>query len=59
MNSNIHCNFRWDVSAMDRLPYYMKLCFPVLHNSINDMAFDALKEKGVHVIPYLKKVVHL
>uniref|UniRef100_A0AAU7LL50 Ocimene synthase n=1 Tax=Zanthoxylum ailanthoides TaxID=159071 RepID=A0AAU7LL50_9ROSI len=46
---------RWDVSAMDPLPYYMKLCFHVLHNSINEMAFEALKEQGVHVIPYLKK----
>ncbi|KAL9416656.1 hypothetical protein AB3S75_039782 [Citrus x aurantiifolia] len=46
---------RWDVNAMDQLPYYMKLCFHVLHSSTNEMAFDNLKDQGVHVVPYLKK----
>ncbi|KAL9455762.1 hypothetical protein AB3S75_005061 [Citrus x aurantiifolia] len=45
---------RWDVNAMDQLPYYMKLCFHVLHNSTNEMAFDVLKEQGVHVIPIIR-----
>ncbi|XP_059456694.1 myrcene synthase, chloroplastic-like [Corylus avellana] len=47
---------RWDTNAMDQLPYYMKLCFLSLHNSINEMAFDILKEKGFHIIQYLRKV---
>ncbi|XP_059431229.1 myrcene synthase, chloroplastic-like [Corylus avellana] len=47
---------RWDTNAMDRLPYYMKICFLALHNSINEMAFDILKEQGFHIIPYLRKV---
>ena len=42
---------------MDQLPYYMKLCFHVLHSSTNEMAFDTLKDQGVHVVPYLKKAV--
>jgi (-)-alpha-terpineol synthase len=42
---------------MDQLPDYMKICFFALHNSINEMAFDALKEQGVHIIQYLKKAV--
>jgi hypothetical protein len=44
---------------MDRLPYYMKICFLALHiNTVNEMAFDALKEQGVHInIRYLKKAV--
>eukprot|EP00257_Ricinus_communis_P028171 XP_025015585.1 terpene synthase 10 isoform X1 [Ricinus communis] len=46
---------RWDVNAMDQLPEYMKLCFLALHNSINEMAYDALREQGFHIIPYLKK----
>ncbi|KAE8077315.1 hypothetical protein FH972_015887 [Carpinus fangiana] len=46
---------RWDTNAMDQLPDYMKICFFALHNSINEMAFDALKEQGVHIIQYLKK----
>ncbi|XP_022159093.1 terpene synthase 10-like [Momordica charantia] len=47
---------RWDLAAMNQLPYYMKLCFLFLHNSINEMAFEALRDKGVDVIKYLKKV---
>ncbi|KAJ4703836.1 +limonene synthase [Melia azedarach] len=46
---------RWDTTAIEQLPYYMKLCFHALHNSINEMAFDALKEQGVDIIAYLKK----
>jgi hypothetical protein len=52
------CVSRWDTNAMDRLlPYYMKICFLALHNSINEMAFDTLKEQGFHSIQYLKKAV--
>ncbi|KAJ9177739.1 hypothetical protein P3X46_012923 [Hevea brasiliensis] len=46
---------RWDVNATEQLPDYMKLCFLCLHNSINEIAFDVLREQGVHIIPYLKK----
>ncbi|XP_065858807.1 terpene synthase 10-like [Euphorbia lathyris] len=46
---------RWDVNAMEELPDYMKICFLSLHNSVNEMGFDCLKEKGLHIIPYLKK----
>jgi (-)-alpha-terpineol synthase len=52
------CDSRWDTNAMDRLPYYMKLCFLALHNSINEMAFDILKEQAFHIIRYLRKVVY-
>ncbi|KAF2284340.1 hypothetical protein GH714_020875 [Hevea brasiliensis] len=45
---------RWDVNATEQLPDYMKLCFLCLHNS-NEIAFDVLREQGVHIIPYLKK----
>ncbi|XP_030935776.1 myrcene synthase, chloroplastic-like [Quercus lobata] len=47
---------RWDINAMDGLPEYMKLCFFALHNSVNELAFDILKEQGVNIIRYLKKV---
>ncbi|XP_022971750.1 terpene synthase 10-like [Cucurbita maxima] len=46
---------RWNVDAVDLLPDYMKICFLSLHNSINEMAFDALRDKGINVIQYLKK----
>uniref|UniRef100_A0A9I9DTB3 Terpene synthase 10-like n=1 Tax=Cucumis melo TaxID=3656 RepID=A0A9I9DTB3_CUCME len=46
---------RWDVAAMEELPDYMKICFLALHNSINEMGFEALRDKGINVIQYLKK----
>ncbi|KAK9993981.1 hypothetical protein SO802_023684 [Lithocarpus litseifolius] len=46
---------RWDINAMDQLPDYMKICFLVLYNFVNEMAFDPLKEQGFHIIRYLKK----
>ncbi|KAL6326929.1 hypothetical protein AAG906_012536 [Vitis piasezkii] len=45
----------WDINAMDPLPEYMKLCFLALYNSTNEMAYDALKEHGLHIIFYLRK----
>ncbi|KAG2709344.1 hypothetical protein I3843_05G213100 [Carya illinoinensis] len=46
---------RWDTNAMEQLPYYMQMCFLSLHNSINEMAFDTLKQKGLNNVRYLKK----
>ncbi|CAL5431425.1 unnamed protein product [Camellia sinensis] len=46
---------RWDISAMEQLPDYMKICFLALFNSINEMAYDALKEQGLHIISHLRK----
>ncbi|XP_042981933.1 myrcene synthase, chloroplastic-like [Carya illinoinensis] len=46
---------RWDVNAIEQLPYYMQICFLCLHNSVNEMAFDTLKEKGLNNVRYLKK----
>nr|XP_015878497.1 terpene synthase 10-like [Ziziphus jujuba var. spinosa] len=34
---------RWDVHGIDHLPDYMKLCFLVLHNTMNQIAFDVFK----------------
>ncbi|KAG6707193.1 hypothetical protein I3842_06G019500 [Carya illinoinensis] len=61
-------NFLWTVGMavslngtqmqwMDSIPYYMKIYFLVLHNSTNEMAFDALKEQGLDIIGCLKKVL--
>ncbi|KAL9413319.1 hypothetical protein AB3S75_041902 [Citrus x aurantiifolia] len=47
---------RWDATAVEQLPHYMKLCFHALRNSINEMTFDALRDQGVDiVISYLTK----
>uniref|UniRef100_A0A7N2MJ25 Terpene synthase metal-binding domain-containing protein n=1 Tax=Quercus lobata TaxID=97700 RepID=A0A7N2MJ25_QUELO len=43
---------RWDINSMDGLPNYMKICFLALHNSVNEMAFDILKEQEFHIIRY-------
>ncbi|KAG2689095.1 hypothetical protein I3760_09G124100 [Carya illinoinensis] len=46
---------RWDVNAKEKLPYYMQLSFLNLYNTVNDLALDTLKEKGLNIIHYLKK----
>ncbi|KAI7996735.1 hypothetical protein LOK49_LG10G02993 [Camellia lanceoleosa] len=46
---------RWDVNAVEHLPNYMKICFLGYYNWINEMAYDTLKEHGVHILPYLKR----
>ncbi|KAJ6908436.1 terpene synthase 12 [Populus alba x Populus x berolinensis] len=46
---------RWDVSAVRNLPDYMKLCFLALFNTVNEMAYDHLKEQGEDAIPCLTK----
>ncbi|KAL7204543.1 hypothetical protein ACSBR2_017586 [Camellia fascicularis] len=35
---------RWDISEMEQLPTYMRICFLALFNSINEIAFDTLME---------------
>ena len=42
---------------MEQLPEYMKICYLALYNTSNDIAYEALNEEGLDVIPYLKKVV--
>ena len=44
---------------MDQLPHYMKLCFLSLYNSVNEMAYDILKDQGVDILPHLKKEVFI
>ncbi|KAI3460807.1 hypothetical protein Pfo_017470 [Paulownia fortunei] len=46
---------RWDVNAVNHLPDYMKLCFFALYNTVNDMAYDTLKEQDQVIISQLRK----
>ncbi|EEF27987.1 (R)-limonene synthase, putative [Ricinus communis] len=46
---------RWDVNAVRDLPNCMQLSFLALYNTINEMAYETLKEQGEHIIPYLTK----
>ncbi|KAK4846036.1 hypothetical protein QYF36_012296 [Acer negundo] len=45
---------RWDVRAMEDLPYYMKICYFAMFNFANDLAFDVLKHHGLNVISEIR-----
>ncbi|KAK7283948.1 hypothetical protein RIF29_13698 [Crotalaria pallida] len=45
---------KWDQEyAIDTLPDYMKICFLVLYNFVNESAYETLN--GHHITPYIKK----
>ncbi|KAL0418837.1 UNVERIFIED_CONTAM: putative terpene synthase 12 [Sesamum radiatum] len=47
---------KWDLNAVNDLPDYMKLLFFALYNTVNDMAYDTLKEQDQVIISQLKKL---
>ncbi|KAJ7950331.1 Myrcene synthase, chloroplastic [Quillaja saponaria] len=40
---------------MDKLPESMKMLFLAIHNNVNEVAFEILRDQGFNVIPCLKK----
>ncbi|GMI79755.1 terpene synthase 03 [Hibiscus trionum] len=46
---------RWDVCAARTLPKCMELCFLALYNTVNEMAYETLRDHGENIIPYLSK----
>ncbi|KAJ8460709.1 hypothetical protein OPV22_033635 [Ensete ventricosum] len=46
---------RWDANAIDKLPDYMKLCFLAIFNAANETGYRVMKEKGLNIIPCLRK----
>ncbi|KAI9094223.1 hypothetical protein K1719_026805 [Acacia pycnantha] len=46
---------RWDIKAIHVLPEYMKVCFLALYNTVDEMSYEALKERGHNILPYLTK----
>ncbi|KAI5604244.1 hypothetical protein BDE02_01G275300 [Populus trichocarpa] len=46
----------WDINALDQLPYYMKISFFALFQSINEIGYNILKEQGINVVPSMKKL---
>ncbi|KAJ9176966.1 hypothetical protein P3X46_012224 [Hevea brasiliensis] len=46
---------RWDLSAMEPLPEYMKICYMALYNTTNDIAYMVLKQHGWSIVPHLKR----
>lgn len=50
---------RWDaVRAVNELPDYMKICFLALYNTVNEMAYEILKDNGQNVLVCLQKAVN-
>ncbi|KAL8227103.1 hypothetical protein R6Q57_016935 [Mikania cordata] len=45
----------WDLKEIIELPNYMKICFLLIYNEINEMSYSILANEGVFVLPYLKK----
>ncbi|MCL7024509.1 hypothetical protein MKW94_015044 [Papaver nudicaule] len=46
---------RWDISMIEELPGYMKICFLALYNTTNQMAYENMMAHGRNTIPYLQK----
>ncbi|KDP32232.1 hypothetical protein JCGZ_13839 [Jatropha curcas] len=46
---------RWDLSAIESLPEYMKICYMALYNTTNDIAYMVLKQNGWSIVPHLKR----
>ncbi|KAI3961573.1 hypothetical protein MKW92_032767 [Papaver armeniacum] len=44
---------RWDRKAVEKMPYYMKICFLALYNTVNEMAFEILVEQQFDILPHL------
>lgn len=47
---------RWNVDAVNDLPDSLRLFFLALYNTVNEMAYDTLKEHGENTLPLFKKV---
>ncbi|KAK6138319.1 hypothetical protein DH2020_027903 [Rehmannia glutinosa] len=43
---------RWGINAIEQLPDYMKICFLALFNTVNEMAYDVLRDQGFNIIPH-------
>ncbi|MCL7047754.1 hypothetical protein MKW94_005638 [Papaver nudicaule] len=48
---------RWDINTVEGLPYVLKVCFTAMFNTVNEIAYDVLKNHGFHAISYLKTSV--
>ncbi|KAJ7961436.1 Myrcene synthase [Quillaja saponaria] len=46
---------RWDTSLIDNLPDPMKMLFLAIHNYVNEVAYEVLRDQGFNIIPCLKK----
>lgn len=50
-------HFRWNVGGLKQLPNYMKKCYLAFYNTVNEMTYEALKDKEIDVSDNLKQAV--
>ncbi|XP_049936310.1 myrcene synthase, chloroplastic-like [Nymphaea colorata] len=43
---------RWDIGYIDKLPQYMRMCFLALYNTINQFAYEFMRDKGLNIISW-------
>ncbi|ESW22318.2 hypothetical protein PHAVU_005G133101 [Phaseolus vulgaris] len=48
---------RWNMNSINTLPDNLVLCFLAIYNTVNGMAYDIFKERGIKCLPYLTKSV--
>ncbi|KAH0467806.1 hypothetical protein IEQ34_002839 [Dendrobium chrysotoxum] len=48
---------RWDFATSKSLPEYMKICLSELFNTVNSLACKIMEEKGLDILPYLKRAI--
>eukprot|EP01018_Ginkgo_biloba_P025683 Gb_08211 [translate_table: standard] len=46
---------RWDLSLMERLPEYMRICFKVLYEVVNELASEAQNIHGSEMLDYIRR----
>ncbi|XP_028102783.1 beta-bisabolene synthase-like isoform X2 [Camellia sinensis] len=50
---------RWDVNGIDKLPHNIRTCLLALFNTVNEIGYWTLKNRGFNIIPYLSKADEL
>lgn len=48
---------RWEITGLENLPKFMKICFTAINNIVDEMAQDIKRHNGLDILPYLRKVV--
>eukprot|EP01018_Ginkgo_biloba_P025771 Gb_19685 [translate_table: standard] len=48
---------QWDLSLMDRLPEYMRICFKVLYEVVNELATEAKNTRGHEYVPTMEEYI--
>eukprot|EP01018_Ginkgo_biloba_P025692 Gb_11596 [translate_table: standard] len=48
--------FRWDLSMMECLPEYMRICFKELYQTVNELECQAQKTQGREMLNYIRRV---